>query len=461
VPNSPEFRDVVDAVTTAISELRIPGAALGILADGREEHAAIGLSSLSSLRPVTDNTLFQIASITKTFTATAIWRLIGRGALDLDAPVRRYLPGLRLQDETTAATVTVANLLSHTAGWYGDQVFDDSDGDDALARYVDQRLPQQPQLFACGELFSYSNSAFQLLGRLIEVATGTTFHQAMGRLVFAPLGLDDTLLDRKAVLERPYADGHTAMPVNGRDAVLVQTPVWLPRCVDPAGGIWSTTRDVLRYARAHFDDPALAIMQEPVVDVPGLDLRMGRSWFVQDSGGLRAISHNGDTSGQHSVLVLVPEHRFAFVVLLNGQPGAVAALTTLDEALSRYPGLAPLSGKVGLMRALLAPSPTTPPPGPLSADQLDPYVGRYVDPGQTTTFRLVGDPPGGLETEVELTPAPGSWEPAFASPPKPPSAVTFQAPDLAVADGVRIPFVRNANSEIGWMGDGLRLRPRS
>lgn len=455
---SPAFRDVISTLTAAMTEFRIPGAALGILAEGREEHATIGLASLASLQPVTDDTLFQIASITKTFTATAIWRLIDRGILDLDAPVRRYLPGLRLQDETTAQTVTVANLLEHTAGWYGDQVFDDSDGDDALARYVEQRLPEQPQLFTCGELFSYNNSAFQLLGRLIEVATGTTFHEAMGRLLFAPLGLGDTLLDRKAVLERPYADGHTAMPVNGREAVLVQTPVWLPRCVDPAGGIWSTTRDVLHYAQAHFDDPSLAVMQEPVVDVPGLNLKMGRSWFIQESGGLRAISHNGDTSGQHSVLVLVPEHRFVFVALLNGQPGAVAALAALDEALSRYPGLEPLSGQVGLMRALLAPTQSA---DQLKPDQLQPYAGRYVDPGKTTTFRLVGDPPQSMESEADLTPAPGAWEPAFASPPKPPSAVAFPALDLAVVDGVRIPFVRNANADIGWMGEGLRLRPRS
>lgn len=459
------FREVADALVVGMRQSRIPGAALGILADGREEHATFGLASLASERPVTPETLFQIASITKTYTATAIWRLIDQGALALDAPVRRHMPDLRLSDDATVAEVTVANLLEHTAGWFSDEVFDDGDDDGALARYVERRLPGQPQLFRCGELFSYSNSAFQLLGRLIEVVTGETYHVALRRLLFDPIGAGDTMLDRSAVLGRPYADGHTAMPVNGQDAVLVQTPVWLPRCVDPAGGIWSTTRDVLRYARVHLADPAVApalvkpeslrAMQEPAVAIPGLGLHMGRSWFVEEVDGLRVISHNGDTSGQHAVLLAVPQRRFAFAVLLNGQPGATAALAALDAALSGYPGLAPLSGRVGLMRSLLAPA--DPDTIEVTDAQLLDYAGRYVDPGQITTLRIVGH---SLEKSGELTPAPGAWRPAFASPPADPVPMTFTAPDLAVAGGVRIPFVRRADGSVGWIAEGLRLRPR-
>src|SRR5437588_3764153 len=134
-----------------------------------------------------------------TDTATASWRLIDEGALALDARVRTYLPTLRLSDEATAATVTVANLLDHTAGWYGDEGFDTGSGDDALARYVAERLPVLPQLFPCGAFFSYNNAAFQLLGRLIEVATGTPYNDALQRLLLRPLGLEDTLLEREAV----------------------------------------------------------------------------------------------------------------------------------------------------------------------------------------------------------------------------------------------------------------------
>lgn len=462
---SREFRAVADALVAAMREARIPGAALGILAGGREEHASFGVASLSSLRPVNPNTLFQIGSLTKTYTATAIWRLIDEGGLALEAPVRRYLRGLRLRDEATLTAVTVADLLAHTAGWYGDEGFDTGDDASALARYVDSRLPELPQLFECGEFFSYNNAAFALLGRLIEQTAGTDYNDAMQRLVLGPLGLANTVLDREAVLRRPYADGHTAMPVNGRDTIAVQTPLWVPRSADSAGGIWSTTRDVLRYARLHLGleppgrtrivtSASLRAMQEPAVPVPGLELSMGRSWFVQDVDGLRVISHDGDTMGQHTVFVAVPQRRFAFILLLNGQPGAVAGLAALDEALARYPGLAPLSGKVGLIRALLVP-PDAPEAGP--GEPLRAYAGRYADPGTIQNFRIAGD---GLERTVEPTPEPGSWQPAIVPLPPESAPVTFLGRDIAVSGGMRLPFVRNRDGAVGWLADGVRLRPR-
>lgn len=470
---SRQFRAVTETLAAALRSARIPGAALGILAGGREEHATLGLASLSSLRPVTPETLFQIGSLTKTYTATAIWRLIDQRQMQLQAPVRRYLRGLRLRDEETAAKVTVANLLDHTAGWYGDEGFDDGDDSDALGRYVETRLPELPQLFACGEFFSYNNAAFQVLGRLVEVMAGTDYNDAMQRLVLGPLGLANTVLDRAAVLKRPYADGHVAMPINGAESVAVQTPLWVPRSADPAGGIWSTTRDVLRYARLHLDTagatpsrrpppllkPAsIRAMQEPAVPVPGLELSMGRSWFVQEPEGVRVISHDGDTLGQHTIFVAIPQRGFAFILMVNGQPGAVAGLTALDEALTRYPGLGELSGKAGLARALLAPDPASAVSLPRS--QLDDYAGRYADPGKTETFRVAGD---GLERSAEMTPSPGSWQPSIPAPPASaePDPVTFLGPDSGVAGGMRLPFVRNADGEVGWVADGLRLRPRA
>jgi len=468
-PNaSREFRAVAGDVADALGEARIPGAALGILSGNREEYAAFGVASLSSLEPVRSDTLFQVGSLTKSYTATAVWRLIDQGLVDLDGPVRRYVRGLRLRDHRTAETVTVANLLDHTAGWYGDDIVDTGDDAGALGRYVENRMPELPQLFGCGEFFSYNNSAFQLLGLLTEVSLGTDYNDALQRLVLGPLGLSDTLLDHGAVRRRPYADGHIAMPVNGRDTVAVQTPLWLPRCADPAGGIWSTSRDVLRYARLHlgiqptgrtpFLRPAsLRAMQEPAVEVPGLDLAMGRSWFIQDVDGLRAITHDGDTLGQHTLFMAVPRRRFAFVLLLNGQPGAAAGLAALDAALSRYRGLEGLAGRVGVMRALAAPPEA--PAATLTSGQLDDYPGRYADPGLSITVTRAG---GGLEAHTELTPPTGSWQPAIAAPPaEGPAAIAFLAPDSAVAEGSRISFVRNGDGDVDWVAQALRLRPRA
>ncbi|MCB1292602.1 serine hydrolase domain-containing protein [Mycolicibacterium sp.] len=464
---SPEFRAVADALVEAMRGSGIPGAALGILTDRREEHATFGVASASSLRPVTSNTLFQIGSLSKTYTATAVWRLIDERKLAVDGPVRRYLRGLRLRDRETIEAVTVGNLLDHTAGWYGDEIVDTGDGPYALARYVDTRLPELPQLFRCGEFFSYNNAAFQLLGRLVELAATADYNEAMQRLVLGPLGLANTVLHRAEVLKRPYCDGHTAIEVNGRQTVAVQTPLWVPRNADPAGGIWSTTRDVLRYARLHLGllppEKARIItaasrtaMQEPAVPVPGLELSMGRSWFVQDVDGLRVISHDGDTLGQHTVFVAVPERRFAFVLLLNGQPGAAAGLAALKAALARYPGLAPLSGRVGPLQALLAPE--DPPDFRLGSAELRSYAGRYADPGRIETFRVSAS---GMQRSLELIELQGAWQPALAPPPPEPAAVRFLARDLAVTDGLRLPFVRDPDGRVGWVADSLRLRPRA
>ncbi|MDH6198309.1 CubicO group peptidase (beta-lactamase class C family) [Mycobacterium frederiksbergense] len=466
---SPEFRAVAEALIESMRANQVPGAALGIWSGDREEHAAAGVASANTMVPVGPDTLFQIGSLAKTYTATAIWRLIERGAISADAPVRRYLPDLRLADEATAEAVTINNLLQHSGGWWGDEGTYTGEGDDALARFVAQRLPQLPQIFPVGKFFSYNNSGFILLGRIIEVVTGKGFHAAMDDLLLGPLGVQNTLYDRAKVLQHPYADGHYAGQINGADGVAVQTPLWLPRSVDPAGGLWSTTRDVLRYARMHLGDaldgkPALLSpeslrgMQEPTKDVPGLPVRIGRNWFVQDIGGMRAIIHNGDTVGQHTAFIAIPEKRFALVLLTNSLTGAVAAeLATIDAALSHYPGLAPLTGKVGLSRAGMAPPDAA--TVTLPAAELADYTGHFADPGVASTF-AVRD--GELTVLTKFTAVPNTLRPAVGPlSPAEPVPVGFLAKDSGVAGGARVPFVRDDAGQVGWVSGGLRLVPRA
>ncbi|MGH2618856.1 MAG: serine hydrolase domain-containing protein, partial [Thermomicrobiales bacterium] len=430
----------------------MPGAAIGLLAGGREEHATFGLASLSSLAPVTPETLFQIGSLSKTFTGTAIWHLIDEEVLALDAPVRTYIPELQLMDETVAAEVTIANLLDHSAGFYGDEGFETGNGDDAIARYVAERLPQLPQLYPLGAFFSYNNAAFTLLGRLIEVSTGTSYTAAMHNILLGPLGLEDSLLDHDDVRQRPYADGHVAVPINGKPAIAVQTPLWVPRSVDPAGGIWSTTRDVIRYGRFHMDagtitgaanivhPDSLAQMREPAMPVPGMPMQMGLDWFVQGVAGVRAFMHGGDTLGQHTDFCAIPEQDFALVVLTNGQGGgSLAATAALDAAFGQFPALAPLAGKIGLTHALMAPADA--PTVDLPPEQVAGYAGRYADLGQALTFAQTGEE---LELTIELIEQPGAWQAAINPPPPQPAVVAFLAEDMAVANGQRLPFVHDA-----------------
>ena len=229
---SPEFRTVAEALLASLRQSPIPGAALAVLHDGREEYAYFGIESLNTHVTVGPLTLFQLGSLTKTYTATAIWRLIDQGKLGVDARVRDFLPDLRLADEDTAARITVGQLLDHTSGFYGSDGGYAGEDDDAVARYVRDRVSQLPQLAPLGAHPSYNNDGFILLGRLIEVVTGTPYRTALASLVLAPLQLDDTLLDRQAALTRPHVDGHYEGPINGSDLrFAVQTPLFVPRAV--------------------------------------------------------------------------------------------------------------------------------------------------------------------------------------------------------------------------------------
>jgi CubicO group peptidase (beta-lactamase class C family) len=106
-----------DVVQTAMRRFHVPGVAVGVVRDGVEETAGFGVTSIDNPLPVDADTLFQIGSITKTFTASAIMRLVEQGRIDLDAPVRGYVPGLRLADPSVTERVTLRHLLTHTAGF--------------------------------------------------------------------------------------------------------------------------------------------------------------------------------------------------------------------------------------------------------------------------------------------------------------------------------------------------------
>ena len=103
-----------DVVAALAEELHVPGVAVGVLLDGREAHAFHGVTSIENPLPVDERTLFLCGSTTKTYTATAIARLVGQGLVDLDAPARTYVPELQVEDEEAAASVTVLQLLNHT-----------------------------------------------------------------------------------------------------------------------------------------------------------------------------------------------------------------------------------------------------------------------------------------------------------------------------------------------------------
>lgn len=165
------FPELQARILEGMKTFQVPGLALGIIQDGQWFAEGFGVTSIKNPLPVTTDTLFQIGSTSKTVTATIIMILTEQGKLELDAPVKTYLPNLELKDADVAARVTVRHLLNHTAGWAGDLFVGTGDGDNALELYV-QKMRDLPQLTPLGEVWHYNNAAFGLAGRVIEVVTG-------------------------------------------------------------------------------------------------------------------------------------------------------------------------------------------------------------------------------------------------------------------------------------------------
>ena len=179
---------IADELPRLIEKYDVPAAAVAVLADGEVVDDAAGVLSLATGVEATPDSVFQIGSITKLWTSTLVMQLVDEGKVDLDAPIRTYLPEFRILDESAAAQITTRQLLSHTAGFEGDIFTDTGLGDDAVEKYLGV-LHEVPQLFAPGEQFSYNNAGFCVLGRLVEVLREKPYDACLREHLFAPLGL--------------------------------------------------------------------------------------------------------------------------------------------------------------------------------------------------------------------------------------------------------------------------------
>ncbi len=307
----------------------VPGVAVGIWRDGEEVLGGWGVTNVDHPLPVDADTLFQVASVTKTMTATVIMRLVDRGDVDLDAPVRTYLPSFQLRDADAAKRATVKHLVTHTGGWLGDCFADFGNGDDAVQRYVDAMVDLE-QLTPLGEVWHYSNSSFTVLGRIIEVVTKMTYEEATRALLFAPLGMDHSVFSAGEAIVLRTSVGHQVIDEKPR----VAKPWSFPRATTPVGGVVSTVRDLLRYARFHLGDgtapdgtrllsrESIELMRTPLAGAD-LDRRVGVAWFLRDIQGVRLQYHGGVAIGQQGVLVLAPGRNAAIAVETNSTRGGL------------------------------------------------------------------------------------------------------------------------------------------
>ncbi len=450
VAHDARFEALCEQVAEAMRRLRVPGAAVGLMHQGREYTAGFGVTNVDCPASVSAKTLFQIGSITKTVTATAAMRLVEAGTLALDTPIRTYLPDLRLADESVAARVTLRHLLTHTAGWEGDfgLMEDTGRGDDALARYV-ASLSQARQQTPLGTVWSYNNAALQLAGRVIEAVTGKPYETAAHELVLAPLGMSHAYFFPEQVMLHSFVAGHNVV----NDQAAVARPWPIPRNANPAGGVTTSVGDMLRYARFQMVDgtaadgtrvlsrASLDLMQSPLVEA-GVRGWVGLTWFMQEWDGVRVIGHDGGTIGQIARLRLAPARDFALVMLTNASRGGALVEEVTRWAFARY---------LGLAEPERVPQPRTP-------EQLASFAGHYVSTARVVDLAL---------REGTLTMQSHDSERVRAqmenpAPPQPPFAVAFYAEDRIVATdgpftGDTAEFLRNQDGSIAWLRVGGRL----
>lgn len=317
----------MDQVIRASSDADAFSGAVLVARDGRILlDQGYGLANREWNIPNDGDVKFRLGSLSKQFTAVAIMLLNQQGKLDLDAPIKTWLP------DAPAAwdAITPRHLLSHTAGVPNFTAFADYEAlktRPATMAQLIARFSDRPLDFAPGSRFAYSNSGYVLLSAIIEAASGQTYADFITANLFQPLGMSDSGYDRHDVILPRRASGYApgADGVVNADYVDMSIPTG-------AGALYSTTHDLLKWEQGLFGGRLLNAQSMTALTTP---VRNGYAMglMVSEADGKRLVWHNGAIEGFNTYMAYDPGDRTAVIVLgnLNGEaPGKLgAALVTL------------------------------------------------------------------------------------------------------------------------------------
>ncbi|GII91538.1 serine hydrolase domain-containing protein [Sinosporangium siamense] len=333
-------------VAELLVEYGIPSAAIGVLHDGEFAEFAVGVRNVQTREPATTDTIYQCGSMTKTWTALAFMQLVDEGKVELDAPVRSYLPGFTVADPEAGATVTPRHLLYHTSGI--EEAYGDPGEDDDVYERMVENIADAPQVFPIGRTHGYSAAlGCAILARILEVHDGKRWDDLMRDRLFDPMGLTGTNSQPEQVDESRAATGHLIRSL--REGPFVTPVDYLPRAFGPGGNITSTTRDLLTLAHVLLNEgtapngkriispESLREMMRSRVPIPD-PYTFGPEWalglIVCDWHGETVYASDGSTIGQNARLRLLPSSNTAVVMLTNGGPRESFYRTVFNEILT-------------------------------------------------------------------------------------------------------------------------------
>ncbi len=318
----PDLSQLDRVVLEELKETNTPGATVAIVQSDRVIYLkGFGTSNVETGAPMTPDMLFRIGSTTKMFTATALVTLAEEGKLKLDEAIGKHVEGLIPK----IAALTSHQLLTHTSGMIDEAPMYGDHDDSALGRTI--RSWKDDQLFTePGKIISYSNPGYWLAGFVVESISKRAFADHMSESIFKPLGMTSTTFRPTVAMTYPLAQGHNA---SGKSTPTVIRPFADNSASWPAGSMFTNVLDLSRFIRAFLNggkldgkqilSPAvIAKLSTPQVNIPSdPNAKYGYGLMISNYRGVRVVEHGGSRSGYGSVIRMVPEHRFAVIVLGN------------------------------------------------------------------------------------------------------------------------------------------------
>ncbi|WP_339251601.1 serine hydrolase domain-containing protein [Sporosarcina sp. FSL W8-0480] len=298
---------------------KIPGVAVAISENGEVIYQkGFGVRDLTTNGPVTPETIFGVASITKSFTALAIMKLVEEGKLQLEDPVSKHLPDFKLKDCGFTDEITIHHLLSHTTGLGTMERLEKLNGFDEHLRYlneIDHTYLGRPAEFIC-----YNNDMFLLLGAVIERITGENYQDFIRRLIINPLGMERTTYD----LQELKGFENVTVPYVLEEGDPKECPWPTLGNYAVGGGIRSTVLDLLKYGEAYVGESGKIVgdqyvrkMTTPIHWVSGNSHYGYALKITPDYSGVTLIEHGGGQPGVSSNFGFILERGITVAVLTN------------------------------------------------------------------------------------------------------------------------------------------------